>query len=148
MFCSANVLKNSPPMAKAGIVFCLLPIFTSCIIYIDRASFGSNPKICDVTVNYTHNAKGESLTNVTAVTHVNVTKLFVYVSFRVPENENDREYRRELIRTVVDVEKVLNGLQSNPVVKGYVDNILKYVDFEVKFPARPVSVGLKFYVKL
>lgn len=126
-------------MAKVAIIFCLLPVFTSCLVYIDRVKSGFNPKMCNLTINYTHNEKGESVTNVTIVNHVNITKLFVYVSVRIPENRNDREYSREVIRTVVDLEKVFNGLQSNPLVKGYADNILKHVDFEIKLPFKPVS---------
>lgn len=53
------------------------------------------------------------MVNVTNVNHVTMTKLLAYVSVCVPENRHDREYKRELVRTVADVEKVFEGLQSN-----------------------------------
>lgn len=132
-------------MVKIAFYFCVLPIYCSCIAYLDRVESGSNPKIVNLTVNYTHNAKGECVTNVTAVNHVIIKKLTVYVSFRVPENRNDREYKQELVKTIVDMEKVTKGLQSNPLIKSYVGNLLKCMDFEFAFPLKPVSINDKIY---
>lgn len=83
------------------------------------------------------------MVNVTMVSHVTITKMVAYVSVRFPENKNDREYRREVVRTVVDVEKVLKGMQSNPIVKGYVDDLLKYADFDINLPYKPVSKRIR-----
>lgn len=112
-------------MAKFSIVFFLYPMFCSCLIYIDHVKLDVNPKLANVSVQHAPNAKGESVSNITIVSYVNVTKLLVYVSLRIPENKSYREYKQELVKTVADVEKVLKGLQSNPVVNGFVDNILK-----------------------
>lgn len=126
-------------MPRIKIVLCVFPMLSSCITYIDRVESDCNPKFGNLSIKYTHNAEGHSVTNATVVNFVTVTKLLVYVSLLIPENKYDREYRREVLKTVVDAEKVLRGLQSNPITKGFIDNILKYIDFEVKFPAGPVS---------
>lgn len=107
---------------------------------MDSFRADSNKAFVEFQVAFTHNSKGQSLVNVTFINHVNVTKLIGYVSLRVPEDKNDRVYNRELIKTVVDMEKLLSGLQSNPVVKGYADSLVKFVDFKVALPFRPVSL--------
>lgn len=98
-------------MVKVAIVFYLFPVFTSCVYYIDRVKSGYSRELCGLMVNYTHNAEGACVTNVTIVNYFNVTKLVACISVCVPESRNDQEYKRELVRTVVDVEKALKGLQ-------------------------------------
>lgn len=117
----------------------VLPMYCSSIAYVDRVESDCNPKFGNLSINFTHNARGDSVTNVTFVFHVTITRILLYASLRAPENANDREYKRKLVNTVVDLEKVLKGFQSNIWVKGYVDNVLKSMDFEFKLPLRPVS---------
>lgn len=121
------------------VLFCVLPVYCNCIAYVDRVESDCNPKLVNLSINFTHNAKGESVTNVTITNYVTATKILIYITFRVSENENDREYKRKLINTVVDYEKATRGLQSNIMVKGYVNSILKCIDFELKMPFLPVS---------
>lgn len=131
-------IKQSFAM-KSVTFFYLLPMFCSCVIHIDRITTDFNKKLLDFKISYTHNSNGDSVTNVTLKSYVNVTKMLAYVSLRMPEDSNDREYRRELLKTVVDLEKVSNGAQSNPIVRSYVNILMQYKDFVVKFPFRPVS---------
>lgn len=97
-----------------------------------------NSKLTNLTVTYTHNKKGESVTNVTIVNFINVTKFLAYCTVRVPQNQIDREYKIQLLKTVADVDKILNGYQSNPLARAYVNNIMQFMDFEMKFPLKPV----------
>lgn len=127
-------------MIMLSLVFFLLPTFGSCLIYIERMNSDCDYKLANLTVTFTHNEKGDSVTNVTFVNFVNVTKFMVYVNVRVPENRIDHEYKVQLFKTVADVEKVLSGLQSNPMIRGYVENIMKFMDFKVEFPLKPVSL--------
>lgn len=128
-------------MLKLSTVLCLVPVLSNCIVYIDRVTKDFNPKVLiDFTVEYTHNSNGDAVVNVTIVSVVTITKLLAYGQVRLPENKDDREYRREFIRTVFDVTKTLNGSQSNFLVKFFCDNVMKYADFEMKFPVGPVGI--------
>lgn len=129
---------------KIAIIFYLLPTLNSFITYIDYYKTDSNPTLVKFQVAYTHNSKGQSVANVTFNNYALVTKLVAYVSFRVPESQNDREYKREIVKTVVDVEKAFKGLQSNPIVKTYAANLVKFVDFKVQLPFKPVSLATIF----
>lgn len=139
----AIILFIFKAMTKKAVLFSALPVFCSCLIYIDRLQSDFNPKLVNMTINFTHNNKGESVVNTTFLNHVTITKLTVYVSLRVPENKNDRECKRELVKTVVDLDKVFKGLQTSSVVNGFIRNILQYLDFEVKLPFLPVSSKIK-----
>lgn len=130
-------------MLKYAIFICVFKIFCNCIVYIDRRDIDFNPKLLSFSVNFTHNAKGESFTNITIDNYVNITKWVAYASLRLPEDKNDHQYRREIVKTVVNLESCFNGLQSNPLVKGYVDNLSKHMDFKMKLPLRPVSLKSK-----
>lgn len=55
--------------------------------------------------------------------HVIITKFVAYISVYV-----------------ADVEKVFKGLQSNPLVVGFLKDLMKYMDFEIKLPFKPVSL--------
>lgn len=126
-------------MLKGAIVFWLLPVFGNCVVYIDRVKSDFNSKIGNLSVAYKHNNKGDCVVNLTLESYVYVTKFLLYGSIRLPESKIDREYRVEIIRTVVDVEKLSKGLQSNLMIRGYVDNVMKFMDFKIEFPFKPVS---------
>lgn len=126
-------------MMKVLTIFCLLPMLSSGIIYFDRVTSDFNPKLVDFAISFTSNAKGASVTNLTFNIFENVTSCSAYIKMTTPENANDREYKLELLRTVVDVDKVFKGSQSNPLIKMFIDSILKYADFEMKFPLTVVS---------
>lgn len=82
---------------------------TSAVIYIDRSTLDFNKKIANLTTTYTHNEKGNSITNLTILTFKTITKMLLYVHVKLAEDENDREFKRSLLRTVVDVEKLNRG---------------------------------------
>lgn len=124
---------------KVLIIFCVFPMFVSCIIYFDRVTSDFNPKLVDFAIAFTNNSKGASVTNLTFTTHAIIAKCVAYVRMTTPENENDRDYRLEVLRTVVDIDKVFKGSQTNPLIKMFIDSILKYADFKIQFPLKVVS---------
>lgn len=125
---------------KIAIIFCVLPMYCSCVAYIGRVESDYNPKLVNMSVNYTHDARGHSLT---LLNHVTITKFLIYVGLLVAENDNDREYKRKLVNSVIDIEKAVKGFQSSIWIKGYADSILKCMDFEFKLSLRPVSKNRK-----
>lgn len=122
-------------------VLCFFPVLANCGLYIERMTSDFNPKLCDFKVAYTHNENGDAVTNLTFDIHVNITKLLVYFNFKVPENKEDHEYRREMIKTVIDGGKLFKGSQSNYLVKFFFQSVAKYSDFDLKLPLAPVSMN-------
>lgn len=121
------------------VLCCSFLAFTNGLIYIDRAIVESNPAVMNVTVDYSHNAKGNSETNANASLFVTITKALIYFKVKFPQDGNDVEYKREFISTVFDVTKSTGGVQSNIMTKNFFGDLYRAMDFEMKFPMAPVS---------
>lgn len=67
----------------------------------------------------------------------------VYMKTSMAADKNDKDYRIVLVNTVFDVTKLLNGIAANPFIKTILDNYLKAIDFEPKFPMHPVNMNGK-----
>lgn len=67
-----------------------------------------------------------------------MTKMVTYLKANVPENENDKKFKKEVVRTVVDMEKLTKGFSGNFVLKTAIDLFLNSFEFEYKFPMKKV----------
>jgi hypothetical protein len=67
-----------------------------------------------------------------------ISKVLLYLKINLAENENDREYRKEILRTVFDVEKMVRGISGNSLWKSIAMSIGESMDFEFKFPLKKV----------
>jgi hypothetical protein len=47
--------------------------------------------------------------NISAV----INKILAYVTIKTPESKDDKNFRKEFMKIVVDVEKAFRGLQNN-----------------------------------
>lgn len=77
--------------------------------------------------------------NVTFNSSVIISKMWVYVTIRVSMNENDIKFQRELIKTVVDLEKAFRGRQNNFLIGVLIDSFVKAGIDDLKFPMRKAS---------
>lgn len=68
-----------------------------------------------------------------------ITKALFYIKLRIPANQNDKNFSKVFINTMVDLEKGLNGLQ-NPFMAMVRDDHLKLLNFEIKFPFKKVLI--------
>lgn len=125
-------------MSRLVVLIFTFVITSSGLLYIERYTAKST-KIAVWTVNYTHDLEGHSITNTTMKTLVTLTKAMLYITIKAAENKNDRVYRNTLVNTVADTEKTFKNMQSNLILKGFMSNIMRAMDFEFKFPLVPVS---------
>lgn len=126
-------------MLKLAFIFLGFPAFCSCVIYIDRVSTETNQKYANLTISVKRDKAGND-DNATITTFMKVIKLRLYLKVMLKE---DQEYRRELLRTVIDVEKLTKDLQGNVILRNYMKDLKKAMDFELKFPLMPVSDSRK-----
>lgn len=106
-----------------------------------KMSFNFNPKYLNVTANYVNSADSDAVFNVTADVFVTVDSLKAYLRVRLPEDKNDRLFKKDLLKTSIDIEKMLSGNVANFLVKTMVENLLKSFDFEPNFPFPPVNIA-------
>lgn len=125
-------------MVKLFLILSALVSTESGILYTERHTLDFNKKLCNFSVAYTHDRRGRSVTNLTLQNFVIITKALLYMNIRCPENPGDREYRREVVNTVIDLKKFVGGLQLNPVLRGYIAGLKASFDW-LDFPLPPVS---------
>lgn len=58
---------------------------------------------------------------------------------KMADNKDNIGVFRDLAKTVVDLEKLFQGNQANPIVKAYFAEIIRNMNFTIKFPMPPVS---------
>lgn len=134
-------------MLSRVIVFCIIFAASESLVYIENVAIDFNPSIANASVSFVHDENGNSITNLTMQSFVIVTKMLVYFKVTMDEGQKASGFKRELVNIVVDVEKLFKGSQVNPIVRGFIDALKKFMDFEAKFPAPPVRRKL-FFVEL
>lgn len=72
------------------------------------------------------------------------TKIFTYIKVKLPENENDGHFRKEVFSTVVDAEKAYKGIQNNFVTAKMFEMVKNATGFDINFPVQKVIRLLKF----
>lgn len=132
-------------MIKLVFIFVALSAFCHCLIYIDRFTNECNSRTGNISIAFTHDKEGQSVTNVTICMFVTIEKLRVYIKINLKENQNDREYRREFIRTIIDVEKLTKGIQKNKMVKGFMEDLMKSMECKLIFPLKPVNLFINLF---
>lgn len=109
---------------------------SSCYFYLNRVKI-KNSSVANANVNFRHNDQGHNIINVTFVTSVAITSMRIYFKFNIQEDQNDKDLKKTLASSVVDVEKVLKGKQSNLIINAIFAAIRKSMTFEYKLPLPP-----------
>lgn len=126
-------------MHKLILLLSVFSVVTGGSVYISRVKVESNAEYGNVSIKYTHDAKGNSVTNGSFTTCVTTNQIVIYFKVMLAEDKNDVVYKKELLRTSVDMDKLFRGLQSSKILKSYIDALKKSMDFEWKLPLAPVS---------
>lgn len=106
--------------------------------------FGFRWKVSNWTITYFHDKTGNSVVNVTFQIFDTVNKALMYLKAKAAKDRNDKDCQIDLLNTVIDAGKFLKGMQGNFVLRGHIQNLLKSVNFDPKFPLPAVSTYLNF----
>lgn len=129
-------------MKGSLLLLCLSLLVVESIIYIDRFSLEFNEQISNWTITFVSFEKASSMTNVTFKPFKTVTKLLTYLTIKVAEDSNDREYRRVFVRTVFDCGKLFDGSSGNPILRTIIDDLQKSLSDRIVFPMEPVCTNV------
>lgn len=138
---SANSLRVTVNVKMKRLLLFLIACSwpSSAIIHIEKHILEFDESIGSAETTYFHEVTGNSITNVTFRTFKTITKAFLYLNVRLATDKDDRDYKFELIKTVIDFGSFLKGAQGNPLLRAFIENIKRSFDFEIVFPAPPVS---------
>lgn len=125
-------------MLSSAALSCFLIAFSDASLYIENVAIEANPTIGNISISFVHDKNGNAIANVTMQSFVTITKLLVYFKITIAEGQKASGFQREVVNIVADVEKIFKGSQVNIIVRAFVDQIKKFMDFKVKFPMPPV----------
>lgn len=136
------------------LVSILLATFSiiDCGVHVDRIEVDTNIQVCNTSFTHYDDPNGDGVVNGTFQNFKTITKIMFYTKMKIAEDQNDKEFRRVILSTVCDAEKMLNGMQGHLWLKSFADVIRRSLDFEFKTPFLPVSrflnVKTVYYVLL
>lgn len=116
----------------------LLVTSANCFLYLNR-TLSDNSAFATVIVKYTHDATKDCVVNATFVTSAAISNMRIYFKLSIAENQFDRDFKRVLVSTVVEVDKVFKGKQSNLIISSFFSAFRKSMDFKYRSPLPPVS---------
>lgn len=118
--------------------YILIKCFQLCFITVDRLIVNNNDDVARLTVKVLSERNTNSIMNVTIEFKEVTQKLTAILTMNVPESENDQNYRREYFKSSVDVEKIFDGKFGSFIVKSFMENFIKSMEFVPKFPFEKV----------
>lgn len=109
-----------------------------CVILIDRVDYHFNEKINVVNFTLQNDGVHDTVINFCAETFAVIEKMIGHVRITTPMDDDDKIYAKPFFSTSVDVSKLLKGVQGNFVLKVFLENFFKSIDFEPKLPMKKV----------
>lgn len=68
-----------------------------------------------------------------------VDRVLAYGRFNIPESPDDKHFKREILKTTVDIEKLFRGIATNFITKSILKDLKGNLNFEPKFPLKKVK---------
>lgn len=107
-------------------------------VYLNRIEYTCDYNVINCTINHTNSSPHTLLLNVDCDLWKNLSKVVIYAKLRIPEDSNDREFKKVFLSMTIDLRKFFNGAHSNALVKAFINAFLTSMNFEPKFPLKAV----------
>lgn len=103
--------------------------------------YNIDPNKSVVKVNYSLFSGGSASysMNITYDLQVVIASLTVYIKVKIPEDEHDLQFRKEIVRTVMDVRKAMEGANRNFLIARFTENVKKAFGRDIRFPLKKVE---------
>jgi hypothetical protein len=102
----------------------------------------TNKNIVRVLDHSYHNGPQGFSINASLDFQVTLTKVLCYIKIKLPENDYDEHFQKEILRTVIDFSKIMKATQSNFITAKIVDGFLGSASRELRFPFEKVGIQL------
>lgn len=104
------------------------------LVIVDHVRKTRLDKNIEVNVTVFNDGIHDSLLNVSLFYSVKVFAMKVAWEIRIPENDEDDQYRKIFMRSNVDVGKMITNLKGIPVVTSILSNVIKSMSSMPSFP--------------
>lgn len=114
---------------------------------VDNFVTDQNRSLININVDVYNEIDKDSVLNVAWELFYCITDLKLYIKLNGKAHEDDREFKHEIFRTVVDTKMLFKGAFANVIIRNVVENLLKAANFELKMPLEPVSLSILLFKK-
>lgn len=97
-------------------------------------------KIGNLNVSLYNDGIHDTIANITLETFIPIHGIILNFVLRSPDTVNDQNYQRVFLRTSVNFDKFLKGNRGNFLAGILMEQFVKTLDFELKFPLRKVQL--------
>lgn len=118
------------------ITFCVLTAASSVIIN-HNCKIKQNNSLLDIHFENFNDNIHDTVEHIIVKTFVMVNDIFMHLKIKIGKDRAD-SYDTELVNTMADVKKLLKGSFANPLIKTCVMSMIPNLNFELKFPLKPV----------
>lgn len=115
--------------------------FQDGLFLITKIDEESNPAVMDVKYDLLNDGIHSTLINITFKLLRPLLGSKCYLRASMASNKSDRQYDLEIINTVFDVAKLMKGVSSNMMIRSFLVNYYKAIDFDPKFPIPTVRIS-------
>lgn len=102
------------------------------ILIFNEPNVQSNDDILKLKIRVFNDFVQSTIVDASMILLKNITKVNMYLTMT---HAKDPKHK---VKAVFDLKKVLNGIYSNPIIRSFMENFYKSIDFEAKFPFKPV----------
>lgn len=127
-------------MSRFILIFWVLVKLSGGLLYVDKVVIETNKTLLTIATQHENRKDIGVSGNVTIQTFLEIQKVLIYMKVNIAANKNDNEYKISLLRTQIDMGKLLKGLYGNAILKGFMDNIVDhFLKQNISFPLAPVG---------
>lgn len=84
----------------------------------------------------------DTIMNVTLESFIDFDNVLVLSKLYLPEDKSGKSFTREYFRNSHDVSKITKAMKANALIRMVVEDLLKSLDFELKFPNEKGKVNV------
>lgn len=106
----------------------------SCNFIIHKVTTQTNEKIFNITATVFNDGINDKVLNATIINYEVVEKLILYLTVNVPRDSYDRKYRKEFMKTTVDLVKLHRGVTGSFLGKLIKNFYFEAMNLEPEFP--------------
>jgi hypothetical protein len=109
------------------------------LLIVSKVERDFDPKLINITHDMVNDGVHDTVSNFTVQILQTLEKSMMYIQVNVPQDKQDEKYRKLIVKTRIDMKKMLDGVNSNYVSRMIMENLMKTVNIELKFPMKPVN---------
>lgn len=106
------------------------------IFVVDRVKLNIDNKTANASLSLLNDGIHDTVANITVNLFVPLLNIKIDGAIQY-QDENDKMYKRTLIRSTFNVESIFKGIEGSYVIRAFMENFRKSIDFDPKLPFSP-----------